>query len=307
MGNPVTSSQFVRLLDERLSNVAEDTTKDLKSMIPMFFDMKTSNSAWEEFFDVGNVPDIPEMNGKKSRLSISPGYHIKIEHKEYGAYLEFERKLLDDKKYSVLDGRAAKMVKAAHRSKEKQGVKLFANSTSIAFDFQTHEENVALVSSSHTTKSGASTATGFDNSGTSAASKTAVAATRILMNGFRDDIGERIEMSDNLAIVCPYNLADTFEEIVGTPKGYDTADHTMNNEYQRYKVIPYKRLDDYDTNNWYMVDLDNMKENACWYDRVMPEIQTERDFLTEGIRTSIYYRCSYGHRDWRWIYGHTVS
>jgi hypothetical protein len=307
MGNPVTSSQFVRLLDERLTSVAENENKNLKSMLPTFFSMKNSDSAWEEFFSVGDVPDIPEMNGKKSRLAIAPGFHVKIEHKEFGGYLEFERKLLDDKKYAVLDSRAAGLLKSAHRVREKQGVRLFGNSTSIAFDYQTHEENVALVSSSHTTKSGASTASGFDNSGTSPMSKTSVAATRIIMNEFRSDIGERTEMSDNLAIVCPYNLADTAEEIVGTPKGYDTADHTMNNEYDRYKVIPYKYLDDYDTDNWFMVDLDKMKDNACWYDRIKPEIQTERDFLTEGLRTSVYFRCSYGFRDWRWIFGHTVS
>jgi hypothetical protein len=307
MGNPVTSSQFVRLLDKRLRDVAEGDNKDLKSMIPMFFDMKSSDAAWEEFFSIGDVPDIPEMNGKKSRLSIAPGYHIKIEHKEYGAYLEFERKLMDDKKYAVLERGASGLLESANRVREKQGVRLFGNSTSIAFDFQTHEENVALVSSSHTTKSGASTASGFDNSGTAAMSKTSVAATRIIMNEFKSDIGERIETSDNLAIVCPYNLADTAEDIVGTPKGYETADHTRNSEYQRYKVIPYQRLDDYDTDNWYMVDLDKMKKNACWYDRISPEIQTERDFLTEGLRTSVYFRCSYGFRDWRWIYGQVVS
>jgi hypothetical protein len=307
MGNPATSSQFVRLLDERLSSVAEGRLKNLKSMIPTFFDVKSSDSAWEEFFSIGDVPDIPEMNGKKTRLSIAPGYHIKIEHKEYGAYLEFERKLLDDKRYSVLNSRATKLLESAYRVKEKQGVRLFGNSTSVAFDFQTHEENVALVSSSHTTKSGTSTATGFDNSGTSAMTKTSVAATRILMNEFLSDISERIEMSDNLGIVCPYNLADTAEDIVGTPKGYETGNHTRNSEYGRYKVIPYQRLDDYDTDNWYMVDLDSMKENACWFDRIKPEIQTERDFLTEGLRTSVYCRFSYGHRDWRWIYGHVVT
>ena len=125
MGNPVTSSQFIRLLDERLTSVAENETKNLQSMIPTFFNVKTSNSAWEEFFSVGDVPDIPEMNGKKSRLAIAPGFHVKIEHKEFGGYLEFERKLIDDKKYAVLDSRAAGLLKSAHRVREKQGVRLY--------------------------------------------------------------------------------------------------------------------------------------------------------------------------------------
>jgi len=307
MGSPLDSSQFVRLLDKRLKDVGERRHKELASMIPTFFNVMSSDSAWEEFLDIGAVPDIPEFNGKISYLPISPEFHRKIEHKEYAGGIMVERKLIDDKKYAVLDARAAGLMESAGRSKEKQAVRLFANSASSAFDFMTNEEGVALVSSSHASRSGASTASGFDNSGTSALSKTAVAATRILMRQFRNDIGERIEVGDNLALVVPDNLADTADELVGTPKGYETANHTKNNQYGRYEVIPYLRLDDYDTNNWYMVDKDMMKRDAVWFNRVNPEIENTVDYETKQLKTSVYYRCSYGYRDWRWIYGHIVS
>jgi hypothetical protein len=307
MGNPLDSSQFVRLLDKRLRDVGERRHKELPSMISTFFNVMSSDSAWEEFLDIGAVPDIPEFNGKISYLPVSPEFHRKIEHKEYAGGIIAERKLIDDKKYAVLDSRAAGLIEAAGRSKEKLGVRLFANSASSAFDFMTNEEGVALVSSSHASRSGASTSSGFDNAGTSAASKTAVAATRIIMRGFKNDIGERVEIGDNLAIVCPDNLADTFDEIVGTPKGYETANHTMNNQYGRFEVIPYLRLDDFDTNNWYMVDKDMMKRDALWFNRINPEISNTVDYETYALKTSVYYRCSYGYRDWRWIYGQIVS
>jgi hypothetical protein len=57
------SAQFVRLLDARLREVAEGKYKSLPSMIPTFYRMVDSDSAWEEFYSVGAVPDIPEFYG----------------------------------------------------------------------------------------------------------------------------------------------------------------------------------------------------------------------------------------------------
>ena len=200
--------------------VEEAKYNELSSMIPQLYNVQSSDSAWEEYFAVGAVPDIPEFTGKVSYLPIAPGFHTLIEPKEYSGGLQVERKLIDDKKYAVLDRRAEGLVTSAHRTKEKLGVKAFANAFSTAFDFMQSEEGVSLCSSSHTTKSGTSTASGFDNSGTSALTKTSVAATRLLMRQFRNDISERIEVSDNLALVVPDNLADAAEEIVGTPSGF---------------------------------------------------------------------------------------
>jgi phage major head subunit gpT-like protein len=272
------------------------------------FRVVDSDSAWEEFYDVGSVPDIPEFNGKLSTLSVAAGFHKIIEPKEFGAKIDIERKLVDDKKYGVLDNFASKLMTSAQRTREKTGVKLFSNSFSTAYDFMTkNEEGVALCSSSHTTKSGTSTATGFDNAGTSALSKTTVAATRILMRGFRNDISERIEISDNLGLIVPDNLADIAEEINGTPKGYDTAALDKNTQAGRYEVIPYLRLDDTDTNNWFMVDLDAQKESAIWLDRITPEISSTVDFNTYLKEVALYMRHAYGYIDWRWVYGHAVS
>lgn len=307
MGSPLDSAQFVRLLDKRLREVAEDKYSQLPTMIPKFFNVMTSESAWEEFYSVGGVPDIPEFNGKLTYLPIIPGWHKKVEHKEFAGGIVAERKLIDDKKYSVLENRAQKMMVAAQRTQEKQGVRVFAYSDSVAFDYMTSEEGVALVSSSHTTKAAVSTSSGFDNSGTTAISPTAVAATRIAMRKFRNDDGERIEVGDDLAIVCPDDLADRAEEIVGTQKSIDTGDGNINPQYGRYEVIPYMRLSDFDTNNWGMVWKSQMKEDLAWYDRIKPEPKNTVDFDTYQLKQAVYFRNSYMWKDWRWIYWHIVS
>ncbi len=249
MANPLTSSQFVRLLDKRFTDVFEGLFTEIPPMIDTLYSKMSSDSAWEEYFEIGSLGDIPEFNGKIEYLSIAPGYTTKIEPKEYAGGLQFERKLLDDKKWPVLDGRVEQLTKSALRTMDKLAVRPFAYAFSTAFDFMTSEEGIALCGT-HTTKSGTSTTYGFDNAGTSALDKTSLAATRLLMRQFRNDISERIEIEPDILLV-PSNLYDTAMEIIGSDKDPETANNTKNMLYGKFKVIEYPRLDDYDTNNWF--------------------------------------------------------
>lgn len=307
MGVPLDSSQFLRLLDTRLREVAEGEYKDLSSMIPTLFRMLPSDSAWEEFYSVGAVPDIPEFNGKLSYLGIAPGYHVRIEHKEWAAGLQAERKLMDDKKYAVLENRAKALIQSAHRTREKQGVRAFNLAFSSSFDYQTSEENLSLCNSAHSTKAGTSTSVGFGNAGTTKFSKTSASATRLLMRKFRNDISERVEISDNLALIVPDEQADKAMELVKTPKGHDSGEGNVNPSYGRYEIIPYMRLDDNSVQNWFMVDRQRMKHDLVWMDRKAPESKNTIDWDTWMLLQAVYFRCSYGYLDWRWIYGHNIT
>ncbi len=305
MANPLTSSQFVRLLDKRFTDVFEGLFTEIPPMIDTLYSKMSSDSAWEEYFEIGSLGDIPEFNGKIEYLSIAPGYTTKIEPKEYAGGLQFERKLLDDKKWPVLDGRVEQLTKSALRTMDKLAVRPFAYAFSTAFDFMTSEEGIALCGT-HTTKSGTSTTYGFDNAGTSALDKTSLAATRLLMRQFRNDISERIEIEPDILLV-PSNLYDTAMEIIGSDKDPETANNTKNMLYGKFKVIEYPRLDDYDTNNWFMIDSSLMKKFLLWIDRIRPESQNTVDFETFIWKFSIYFRVACGFLNWRWIMGHQVS
>jgi len=307
MPNPLTSSRFVRLFDKRLRKVFENEIKELPPMIDTLYSKLPSDSAWEEFFEIGALPDIPEFNGKITSLDISPGFYSRIEPKEYAAQLEFERKLLEDKKFPVLDGRAAQLVQSAKRTMDKIAVRSFAYAFTASFDFLYSEEGQALCSTTHLTKGGYNTTNGgFSNAGTSTLSKTAIAATRLAMRRFRNDIGDRIMIEPD-TILVPDNLYDTAMEIVGSEYNPDNDKNTINMQFKRFKVIPYLRLDDYSTNNWYMIDSSLMKRFHVWIDRVAPQTNNTIDFDTFIWKYSIYFRIAYGFLNWRWIYGHNVT
>jgi hypothetical protein len=306
MGSPIISENFIRLLDTRLKDVSDKAWEELPSQKGELYRDVPSDSAWEEFFSVSGVSDIPAFNGKLDYLSMSPGYLTRIEPKEYAAGLAFERKFLDDKKYSVMDDQVEALTVAAQRTKAKIEVDPFAYAFSSAFTFMYSEEGVSLCSDSHTNKTGASTSTGFDNAGTSAMSKTSIDATRLLMLRFKNDIGERIVTNPD-TIICGESLADTAREIVGSEKDPTSANNTKNMDMGRYKVLVLPRLDDYDTNNWFMVDSRQMKKNLLWIDRIAKETKMTVDFETFMLKWSIYFRCGNGFKDWRFIHGHNVT
>jgi len=105
----------------------------------------------------------------------------------------------------------------------------------------------------------------------------------------------------------PDNIADTAYEMMGSKQEPTSANNTKNMDYGRYEVIPYLRLDDNDTNNWFMVWKSQMKKDLIWIDRITPEISNTVDFETMMMKHAVYFRCAFGFIDWRWIYGHVVS
>ena len=315
MGNPLMSSQVPRLLDDRLRKVQVDAFKELPSMIDKMYGIIKSDKAWEEFYGIGAVPDVPFFSGTLEYLGVAPDYYTRIEPKEFAGGIIIERKLLDDDRYDVIKGRQNGLVESLHRVREKYGAQGLAYAFSSAFTFMNNEEGVALCSTAHTTKAGASTASGFSNAGTTAISKTAIGAARIIMRQFRSDIGARIVVDPDTLIV-PDTQWDAACEAVGyssatgatSDRDPDSAMYgKINTQYKRFNVIPYLRLDDYSTKSWYMVDSKRMKEFFLWIERVAPEIATIKDFETFMFKQSIYARFGYGWLNWRFIYGMQVS
>jgi hypothetical protein len=297
MPSIINDASFRKLVEGHIKHVEKQSYKDIQSYKDRLFKVGTSDSAYEDFFDIGSVPDIPSFNGRITYLPVYPGYYTKIEHKEFAGGLLFQRKILDDEKYGVLSDRASWLMEASRRTQVKAEMKFLVYAFSSAFEYQTSEEGVALCSTAHLTKSGVSTATGFNNLSTAALSKTSVAAARLKMRLFRNDIGERIDVGDDLMLIVPDNLAETAFEITKTSKSLDTAEGNMNFHYQRYEPLVLPRLDDFSTSNWY----------RAWKSRMKPEPKTTWDFETYTLKLANYFRFSYGSKNWRFLLGSQVS
>ena len=135
MGTPIVSNEFVRLMDERLREVAQGQYKDLEPMKDRFFRTIDSNKMREEFYDVGDVPDISACSGSHTYLPVAPGYLKVIEPKEYSGALQVQRKFLDDELYGTYEKIARRLMDSGLRVQDKHAVEIFDNAFSAAVTF----------------------------------------------------------------------------------------------------------------------------------------------------------------------------
>jgi hypothetical protein len=307
MGNPLTDKSFIRLLDDRLTKVYHDQYKSLPDIRDKFFTIINDSKAWQEYYSVGSVPDPAEFLGTVTYQSVAPGYHTKIEPKEYAGGIMIQRRLLDTDRYDVIESRAKGLATAANRKMNKIAHEVFAHFDSTAFTFMTSEEGVALCSNSHTTKAqNVSTASGFDNLSTLPFDAVNLEAIRIQGVGLRDDIGERMTTNFD-TIIHGTNLAEPVWEVINSQGKVDEMTNNANFQRGRWKSIELPMLDDYDTNDWFVVDSGAMKDSLKWITGVPLEFHSTTDFDTFVRKYIDYFVCGWGFTDWRWVIGSSVS
>ena len=307
MGNPLTDRQFVRLLDKQLNKVYTDSFDGLPLIIDQFYNRVADKSAWLEYFNVGAVPDPVLFNGLIEYQSIAPGYHTKITPLEYAGGIIIERRLLDTDQYDVIEGLAGGLGEAANRKMNKLAHEPFIYPDSSAFTFMETDEAVALCSDSHTTKaSGVSTTYGFDNLSTLSFDAVNLEALRIQSKGFKNDIGERITTNFD-TIIHGTNQAAAVWEVLNSERKHDTLLNDANFQKGRWKSIELPMLDDYDTNDWFIVDSSLMKKSLIWQDGVPLEFNSTSDFDTLMRKYADYFVCGWGWKEWRWIIASSVS
>src|SRR3990167_7338371 len=165
MPSPMNAGGFGDLLDKRVTKLFNDTRKQLKDRIPEFYGMETSSDSFERWSEVGALPDFSEFGGTVTYRSQSQGYDVTATHKEFVNGFQITRDLYDDDRHGVWERKPKALAEAYMRTRQKHGARPFNNAFSNDSYFYSHSEGVALCSNSHTTTSGASTATGFDKIG----------------------------------------------------------------------------------------------------------------------------------------------
>ncbi len=306
MGNPLTNKPFIRLLDNRMDNVFDGTYKALPLIKDQFFNVVKSSKAWLEYMAIGDVPDPARFEGVVTYQSVSPGFTTKITPLEYAGGITVERRLLDTEQYGVIEGRAKRLAVAANRKMNKIAHEPFIYHDSSAFTFLESEEGVALCSNDHTTKSGTSTASGFDNLSTLALDAVNLETVRQQGRGFKNDISERIDTNFDTIVYGTAN-AEVVWEIINSQGKLDEMTNNANFHRNKWKEIELPLLDDYDTNDWFLIDSMAIKESLIWHDSVPLEFNSTIDFDTFMRKYISYFVVGWGFRDWRWIIGSSVS
>lgn len=305
MATPHVSGNFGDLLDPRFQKIFHEEKPQVPSMIGTIYTMVPTNGrnnmTWSE---VGTLPDIEEFNGTVGYQSSSQGYDVTMTPVEFAGGIQVQRKLFDDEQYNIMDQKPKGLRTSTDRTREKHAFRLFNNAMSVDSYFFAHSENVALCSDSHTTTSGASTATGFDNLTTSSMSAVSVASARIQMRGFRGDQAERLDVMPN-ELWYPTDLYEIAYEIMQAAGKVDTANNNPNVHKGKYTGYECQYMTD--ANNWFMCDGSLRKQYVFWQDRINPEFAMIEDFDTLVAKWRIYGRWGNAYTNWRWVLGASVS
>lgn len=309
MGNPLVSSAFTDLVDRRVTKIFYDTYDQLPDYVATLFDVQKSSDQYETSSAVGALQDFSPFSGQVSYQSQAQGYDVRATHIEFASGFQIERALFDDDRHNIWQGKPKALAQSANRTRQKHAARPLNNAFSVDTYFYNHSSGVALCSDSHTTTAqGVSTATGFDNLVTSSFSAVALAAARIQMLQFRDDVGNRISLMPN-EIWIPVDLYEQAFEVVKSSGKLDTPNNNLNVHEGAYKIMPVGGGWNYltDANNWFLCDSDMRKQSMVWYERIPLEFGQADEFDTFVMKHRAYMRYSNVWNDWRFILGAQVS
>lgn len=302
---PMTAEQFSDLLDPRFQKIFFDNLKEPNDMIPQLYtDAGTNGRENIRWSEVGQLPEWDEFTGQVNYSSMSQGYDVILTPVEFAKGIQVGRRLFDDDQYNIMDQKPKGLASGARRLRQRHGARLFENAFSVDSYFYVHTEGVALCSDSHTTTSGASTASGFDNKMTASLTAVAVAAGRIQMVRFRGDQAEKLDYKPDELWIPPELYEQAFE-IVSSMGKVDTANNNRNVHEGQYDIFEWSQLND--TNNWFMANKQARKEMVFWSDRIPIEFAMIEDFDTLIAKWRGYGRWGNCYTNWRWVLGSQVS
>lgn len=304
MASPMTSGAWSDLLDKRVTVLHNDRLKQLSDRVGDFYNMQSSSDSYERSSEAGALPDFVEFGGTVTYQNQNQGYDVTYTHKEFVNGFQITRDLYDDDRHGVWERKPKALADAYMRTRQKHGARVFNNAFSVDTYFFSNSEGVALCSNSHTTTSGASTASGFDNLITSSLTATAVEAARIQFRGFRGDQAERISVMPSMLLI-PIDLYGRAHEIVMSSGKPSSANNDSNVHKGAYKIVDWEYMTD--TNDWFMIDESAMKDMLNWYDRIKLEFGMAEELDTLVAKWRAYARYSAGWDNWRWILGASVS
>lgn len=301
---PHSSGNWADLLDKRVTKFFDDEYSQLPDRVGDVFSIEKSSDSFEKWSAGGALGNFTQFTGTVTYQSQAQGYDVTATHVPFANGIQIERELYDDDRHGVWQRKPKALARAAHQTRQEHAARIFNNAFSVDTFFYNNSEGIAMCSDSHTTNSGASTATGFDNLTTSSLSATAVTAAYIQMRDYRNDVGKKISIRPS-KLVIPVSLYDVAYEITKSAGKVDTGNNNANVHQGMYEVFDWEYLTD--TNNWFMIDGSLQKDSLIWFDRMPLEFAMAEELDTLIAKWRAYMRYSFMWRDWRFILGANVS
>ena len=307
---PLTSGNFADLLKPGLKRIYDIGMSRPRPIMEMLFGVESSTRFEEQYQGMGAQGLVPPFDGTVPYHDFDAGYRTDIRNYEFAMGIQVERRLVDDDQYGQVRRRASNMSDSFNNTIEQDAVNVFINGftdsgTNRMGASTNGADGVGLLSAAHP-YSPADTGTTQANEGTLALTIDNLDTTRQAMRNFTDDAGQLLGVNPNMLLVPP-ELERTATQLVSERALYEpgSAQYDVNIFSGRFQPVVWDRLTD--SNAWFLIDSNLMKQHLIWQWRIKPEFSTAEDFdgLTAKFRG--YMRYGIGWTDWKWIYGQNPS
>lgn len=300
------TDQMADVLDPRFQKIWDDRFTNLPEMIGRFYSMKPSRQFTERFSTLGTMSDVSVFSGRVDYDDVFQGYDVAVTPLEWAKGIQIQRRLFDTDQHNLIEGKPKGLAGAFFRTRQQHAARPFNSAFAVDNYFYSHSEGVALCSNSHTTTSGASTASGFDNLVTTALSAVAYSAACFQMKNFRGDRAEKITIRPKTLLVPTQAIAEIAYEIINSQGKPDTANNNANYNYQKAEVVEWMELGS--ASNWFILDDDIMKDfGLIWLDAVKGEFAMIEDFDSLVGKWRGYAVWGNAWVDWRFVLGASVA
>ncbi len=297
--NIVTTGGWADALEPIIKKQFALGFKSIPQERDLFFDVQKSTKSAETMLSIGDVGTLGPFQGELDYDDVRQNFTKAITAVEYARGLAIQKKLLLTDQIRIIKKLPQLLGQAAKRRLLSDSYSLFNNAFNTT---NTGGDGLALCSTAHTSNVGGANQS---NSGTSALSAPNVDATRVNMHKFNTNTDNVQFATAPDTIVVPVDLESYAEEIVGSKGKVDSANNNINFHFGRYNVIASRMLTD--TNNWFMVNSELMKDHQVWFNVVDMEMEKDTDFNTKVARWSVYTYYGFGFERWEHIFGQNVS
>lgn len=290
------SDNWSELMQPGLRKVFDGSFREFTSNLPALYSMQSSKKQQE--FDL-TTDDKSSWEPKQGDIKFEDevqGYKTTYTHTAYVSGKKFERELLMDDQYGVVERRVRLMARGARLRRERDGAAIFNNAFNASI---TYGDGVSLCNASHPSRN--DTALTRSNTGVLSLTDANVEATRRLFIKQKTGTGEPVFAQPDMLIV-PLELERQSWELLNSKGRIDTANNNANFHVGKYKLMVWPNFLTSAT-RWWMVDSTLMKEFLLWFDREDVQFFKDRDLGTLIAAFAGYMRYSQGSSDFVWCFG----
>lgn len=266
----------------------------------MLFAVEKSDKLTETYLEHGDIGSMEEFSGSVPYDNVAQGYKMTITAREFAKGIKIQRKFVRTDQLDIVKSLPKMLGLAARRrvaSDVFYGYNNAFNTAMLTLD------GLQLCSSAHTSNQ-QDISTTQSNRVTTAFSAVAVEAARILMKRFMTNKDNKFEVMPDMLLV-PRDLEEAAYELTASSGKVDTANNNRNFHQGKWKVVVSDWLDD--SNNWFMIDSDLLKQYAVWNDVDTMDFRQAEDFDGLVAKYLAYMFYGFGMRDWRYVLGAEVA